>query len=573
MLNRRFAFLPAFILILPALAADEVKFVKPPYATDNDANQRKIDMFFGDWHEAIPRPLHAGLVARDVLTRGDNFAPTQKAAVLQIVNDFVYATLAPEASMPPSQLVREQEVFYILSGRGKMTAGGKTAELRRGIAVLMPAGLEFTMKNTGAEPLTMYVINEPIPRTSSIYRFTPRQDMLVKDEDTIPEVRPNGWGQKVKTLFLAKEGLANLRAVAIVALDPMTMSEPHIHHPGQEEVMTAVEGTSLALLGTQLRPQPPGVAYMLRPDTLRSNINRTNSRVKFFYFASTAGVTNTGVDATPDDPRQTAEIDPLLGPARQVSKDPRVDLRFGDWRESAPRKTHGSLVERDILSRGDPVDPPRKGAILDRVNSFSYATLAPGASITPTRLEKQQELFYILSGRGKMTAGGETAELYRGIAILMPAGLEFGMTNTGSEPLGMYVINEPIPAGFTPNAKMLVRDENSLRIVGDDPGRVGGSTTGHWAHIVKTLFSKKDGLGTLGNVLTVTLDPLTMGEPHVHHPNSRETWTAIEGTSFAFVDTELRLMPPGVAYMIRPDDQMTHSNINVGSTQVKFLFF
>jgi mannose-6-phosphate isomerase-like protein (cupin superfamily) len=263
----------------------------------------------------------------------------------------------------------------------------------------------------------------------------------------------------------------------------------------------------------------------------------------------------------------------MLSPAQQAGKDPAIDLRFGDWHDSAPRQIRGSLVERDILTRGDRMNPPRKGAVLDHINSFTYGTLAPGASITPTRLDKQQEIYYFLSGSGKMTAAGETADLYRGITILMPAGLEFRMTNNGKEPLTMYIINEPIPAGFTPNAKMLVRDENTLRISGDDPGRHGGGTTGHWAHVVKTLFTKKDGLGTLGNILTVALDPLTLGEPHVHHPNSRETWTAIEGTSLAFVSNELRWMPPGMGYMIRPDDNMTHSNINVGDKQVKFLFF
>src|ERR1700710_994902 len=35
------------------------------------------------------------------------------------------------------------------------------------------------------------------------------------------------------------------------------------------------------------------------------------------------------------------------------SLDRRVDLFFGDWRESTPRSTFGSLILRDILTRGD----------------------------------------------------------------------------------------------------------------------------------------------------------------------------------------------------------------------------
>ena len=255
--------------------------------------------------------------------------------------------------------------------------------------------------------------------------------------------------------------------------------------------------------------------------------------------------------------------------AKTQDPDPHhVDLFFGDWHETNPRPTHGGLVERDILTKGDADNPPHKGAILQDVNSYSYATLAAGASIAPMRLTGQQEVYYILSGKGKITAGEQTADLFRNIVVLVPAGLEFGMKNTGDEPLTMYLINESIPSGFTPKSKMVVRDENSTPISETD-----FTKNGHWAHIVKVVFEKSDGLGALGRVLTVALDPMTIGEPHAHRPGQLEVWTSIEGTSIAFVGTQVRMMSPGMAYQVRPDAMMTHSNINVGTQQVKFLYF
>jgi mannose-6-phosphate isomerase-like protein (cupin superfamily) len=284
------------VLIFAALAAaQEGNFGKVPYPINNDSNQRKVDMFLGDWHESIPRALH-GIVARDILTRGDNFAPPQKAAVLEVINSFSYGTLAPGASTPPWTLDGQQEVFYFLSGAGTVTAAGKTSELHAGVAILIPAGLEFMMKNPGTEPLTMYVISEPIPPSTSIYRFQPRPDILVKDEKAIAEGSPTHWAERVKTLFVAKDGMANLQTVSIVALDPLTIVEPRTYDSNHEEVWAAIEGTSVALMGTQLRVQPPGVAYMLRPDTLRSNLNHTNKRVKFLYFVSTDGITYQGMN-------------------------------------------------------------------------------------------------------------------------------------------------------------------------------------------------------------------------------------------------------------------------------------
>jgi uncharacterized cupin superfamily protein len=97
--------------------------------------------------------------------------------------------------------------------------------------------------------------------------------------------------------------------------------------------------------------------------------------------------------------------------------------------------------------------------------------------------------------------------------------------------------------------------------------------SGHWAHIVRDLFSRADGLATVGDIITVTLNPMTMGEPHPHNLHQEEIWVAIDGTSLAFIGTQLRLQPPGMGYMIRPDLTMTHSNINSGDTPVKFLWF
>jgi oxalate decarboxylase/phosphoglucose isomerase-like protein (cupin superfamily) len=66
---------------------------------------------------------------------------------------------------------------------------------------------------------------------------------------------------------------------------------------------------------------------------------------------------------------------------------------------------------------------------------------------------------------------------------------------------------------------------------------------------------------------------MEMGEPHPHNPGQEEIWVAMDGTSLAFIGTQLRVQPPGMGYMIRPDNTMTHSNINSGDTPVKFLWF
>jgi mannose-6-phosphate isomerase-like protein (cupin superfamily) len=256
-------------------------------------------------------------------------------------------------------------------------------------------------------------------------------------------------------------------------------------------------------------------------------------------------------------------------------QDRRIDLFISDWQGSLPRFEHGSLVLRDILIRGDNFAPSQRSAVLRAANFFAYGRLAPGNWTTPEKLEGQQEVYYVLGGEGEVTAGGDTAKLRKDIAVLMPAGLEFVMKSTGQEPLTMYVINEPTPAGFHPKDKMAVKDEAMARQrtpAAADPYIVGGAS-GHWAHIVRELFSPADGLATEQSVITVTVNPLTMGEPHPHRPGQEEVWAAIDGTSLVMMGTELRVQKPGMAYMLPPDSATVHSNINAGATPAKFLYF
>jgi mannose-6-phosphate isomerase-like protein (cupin superfamily) len=246
----------------------------------------------------------------------------------------------------------------------------------------------------------------------------------------------------------------------------------------------------------------------------------------------------------------------------------RIGLYFGDWHSAASHTIRGSLEQREILTRGDGLNPPHPGAVFRFLNSYVYATLAAGASTQPTRLDGQQEIYFVASGKGAVTAGGETADLYRNVAVLMPANLEFTLKSTGDEPLAMYVINEPTPPGFRPNPAMLVRDENALPITASDE---------FWTHIVKTVFVTADGLATLQAVLTVTLDPLTIARPHLHlvdYTDTEEVWSALNGQSLAFVGNQLREQTPGMAFYHIPDDKTPHTNLNPSQdSQAKFFYF
>jgi mannose-6-phosphate isomerase-like protein (cupin superfamily) len=261
-------------------------------------------------------------------------------------------------------------------------------------------------------------------------------------------------------------------------------------------------------------------------------------------------------------------------PSRDV-EERRIDMFIGDWRDSMPRHAYGSLVLRDILTRGDNYAPPQPGAVLMAANYVAYGRLAAHNSTVPTALQHEQNVFYIVGGSGEITAGGKTVGLRKDTAIFIPENLEFVMSSTSDDDLTMYVVSEPVPDGFVPPKAMLSIDESKVPVrtpMEASPFTLPGAS-GHWAHVVRDLFSRTDGLATIGDLITVDINPMTMGEPHPHRAGQEEIWVAIDGTSLAFIGTELRVQHPGMAYMIRPDESMTHSNINTGDKPVKFLWF
>lgn len=69
-------------------------------------------------------------------------------------------------------------------------------------------------------------------------------------------------------------------------------------------------------------------------------------------------------------------------------------------------------------------------------------SLAPGEEIG-TETHTLDQFFRIEKGYGKAILNGEEADLSDGTAIVVPAGTEHNIINTGSEPLKLYTLYCP----------------------------------------------------------------------------------------------------------------------------------
>src|SRR5512136_1586160 len=143
---------------------------------------------------------------------------------------------------------------------------------------------------------------------------------------------------------------------------------------------------------------------------------------------------------------------------RHPDVDTDVFLYINHWRNSLPAEGHGGFIERDILTSGDPLHPPKKGAVLKYIKAYKRAALEPRCTTQAFQSDQEQVFLCVFSGQGRVEAGGGKAEIEPGMAVFLPAGLAYRFFNPHEENLELIMVTESAPAGFAPNTKMSVGD-------------------------------------------------------------------------------------------------------------------
>ncbi|HBF39706.1 MAG TPA: cupin [Firmicutes bacterium] len=77
----------------------------------------------------------------------------------------------------------------------------------------------------------------------------------------------------------------------------------------------------------------------------------------------------------------------------------------------------------------------KKEELLAKARLVAVTTLPSGASIGFHRHEKEEEIYYIISGKGQVVDEDQTKEVYPGCAMLTGNGRGHSIINTGDEPL------------------------------------------------------------------------------------------------------------------------------------------
>ena len=264
----------------------------------------------------------------------------------------------------------------------------------------------------------------------------------------------------------------------------------------------------------------------------------------------------------------TTEPDPsfaedALSNHRHPDLDTDVLLYINHWRNSLPTEGHGGFIERDILTPGDPLHPAKKGAVLKFIKAYKRVALEPRCSTQSFRSDKEQVFLCVFSGEGRVEAGGKTAEIEPGMAVVLPAGLAYRFFNPGQDDLELIMVVEEIPAGFVPNERISVGDyRTTLPSVGM-----------HWAHIGRgfTWDTPPKFANPMG-FAAVSIDKFDIAQPHVHGPGCEEIWCQLQGTSLLLFGNRLLKQEPGEAFLVPPNKKVPHSSINPSDGPMLWLY-
>ena len=136
-----------------------------------------------------------------------------------------------------------------------------------------------------------------------------------------------------------------------------------------------------------------------------------------------------------------------------------IDQFIGDPTNATGHLSHGGLLTRTILRKGNPNVPGPAGAVLEYRTQIAKATLLPKSS-TPLMSLNNQFLFYVVSGEGRLDDGNYSWDLRSGITMLIPPDVKRRFVNTSNEPLEMVMTEWP--ANAIARKDILVRDVTLL---------------------------------------------------------------------------------------------------------------
>jgi mannose-6-phosphate isomerase-like protein (cupin superfamily) len=232
-----------------------------------------------------------------------------------------------------------------------------------------------------------------------------------------------------------------------------------------------------------------------------------------------------------------------------------IDRFIGDASKAPSTVTLDTMLSQRILTAGDPQQPGAPGAVLLYRKEIALNTLQAGET-TSLGLNRDQMVFYVQQGEGRLDDGKSFWAIKPGVFILAPPGVGYRFAASGDKPLKMISIQIPVEPRVTPKTEMIVRDVTKMALT---------ERNVHWSNMAKYVFvGERDGLFPSDRVFIVYMGPMTMAGPHAHTPGQEEVWIKMtDGKSIMQLGSEIRPWPINAGFLAPPDGRTVHAAFNL----------
>src|SRR5260221_13533163 len=175
-----------------------------------------------------------------------------EARILQSVSRFGQIEIAAHGSCQPQVYAREEEIYFVLSGRGLLHYGDGSHGMRQSDFTYLPPGVQHSISNDSGEPLQVLAMSFKTPAKIAIN--TPSQQPKIVNLDDVKEETVGGHPSSVlyKLLIGPRNGKRDALDEAYVVTSVFWMNSPPggtnfpYHHEAGEEICLFLDGSAQA---------------------------------------------------------------------------------------------------------------------------------------------------------------------------------------------------------------------------------------------------------------------------------------------------------------------------------------
>jgi mannose-6-phosphate isomerase-like protein (cupin superfamily) len=261
------------------------------------AQKREVDP---TWlHRLVPNLIESRV---DFSSKSCHYTPIfgegdSDQRIMQSVARFGEAKLDAGGSCTPALYDREEELYFVLEGKGELRDGEQSYPLRANDFTYVAPGVKHSITNNSDTALRVVVMTFKIPSSVSI--ATPSSQPKIVNMDALKEETVGGHPTSVLYKLLIGPRTATRDAIdqayvvtSLFWMDfaPGGTNFPH-HHEAAEEIYLVVDGEGDMVAGGGMdglegrHPAKPGDAYYFRPNCTVGFYNQNKPGAKAHILA------------------------------------------------------------------------------------------------------------------------------------------------------------------------------------------------------------------------------------------------------------------------------------------------